>query len=502
MIGAGPAGLTAAYELLTRTAWRPVVLEASERVGGISTTVRYKGYRIDLGGHRFFSKSDRVMQWWLSVLPLQGGLPEESQLRYQGKSRSLANNGEGPDPEQVDRVMLVRQRRSSIYFEGRRFPYPLRLTPNLLNALGLARTIRMGVSYLRALARPVRPEKSLEDFLVNRFGRELYRTFFEEYTYKVWGVPCSELSASWGAQRIKRLSALETVLHGLGLSRKNHTSLIEQFLYPKYGPGQMWEETAARVVELGGEVLTGWRVEGIHHDGHGRVTSVAAVSTHGERREFAGDVFLSTMPVKELVGGLRPAAEEEAVRVAEGLPYRAFVTVGLLCGKLAPASSGMDENWIYIQEPGVKLGRVQVFNNWSPYLVADRSKTWLGLEYFCDEGDEFWRLRDEEVVAFAKREAARIGIAREADIEDGMVIRVPKAYPAYRGTYEEFGSLRAYLDQFDNLFLLGRNGMHRYNNQDHSMLAAMTLVDQLAAGRVDREALWGLNSEPDYIEER
>ncbi|MCC7175660.1 MAG: NAD(P)/FAD-dependent oxidoreductase [Bryobacterales bacterium] len=493
VIGAGPAGLTAACELLERTQIRPVVLERSEFMGGIARTVNYKGNRIDIGGHRFFSKSDRVMQWWFDILPMESA---------------------GVRPDSVDRVMLVRSRKSRIYFLRKFFDYPIRLTPGTLAKLGARRTLRIGLSYLWRALFPVRPERNLEQFFTNRFGSELYRTFFKDYTEKVWGVPCDRISAEWGSQRVKGLSVARTVLHffrqifrkSAGVAQRGtETSLIERFLYPKYGPGQMWEEVARRVGSKGGQVLTGWEVRGIHCSGR-RVTAVTAVNpATGEARRFEGDCFFSTMAVKDLVRALDADVPPPVRETAEALEYRDFITVGLLADRLEVHETGggpIEDNWIYIQEPDVLVGRLQLFHNWSPYLAADPSKVWIGLEYFCFEGDSLWTRTDAELVELAKTELERIGVLDPALVRDATVIRTQKTYPAYFGAYENFGVLREYLDRFENLYLIGRNGMHRYNNQDHSMLTAMTAVDNIVAGISSKENIWAVNTEEEYHEEK
>jgi protoporphyrinogen oxidase len=375
--------------------------------------------------------------------------------------------------------------------------------------------VRIGLSYLRSLLFPIRNETNLEQFFINRFGRELYRTFFKSYTEKVWGISCSQISAEWGAQRIKGLSIWKTITHivkkllpqrGGDLAQKNvETSLIEQFLYPKFGPGQMWEEVARRVRELGGEILTGWRVERIEHDGAGCVRAVVARNAAGERRRFPGEYFFSTMPVKELVAAMEPAAPPAIREIADGLVYRDFITVGVLCDRMKlrePSGEVVRDNWIYIQEPDVLVGRLQIFNNWSPHMVADRQKVWIGLEYFCNEDDDLWRKSDAEMIALAKSELASMQIVEETDVSDATVIRMPKTYPAYFGTYDRFPEVVSWANDFENLFLVGRNGMHKYNNQDHSMLASMTAVDNIIANVRSRENLWALNTEQDYHEER
>ncbi|MFT4979931.1 MAG: protoporphyrinogen oxidase, partial [Myxococcota bacterium] len=407
IIGAGPAGLTAAWELSQRTGLHPIVLEMSSQLGGLSRTVVHNGNRIDIGGHRFFTKVDRVMDWWLDMMPLQQ-LDEDVTLTYHNRTRPLpARTGPAPGKDE-QAVMLVRPRRSRIYYQGQFFDYPLKLTPETLGKLGLRQTARIAASYGRAMLRP-RPEHSLEDFLINRFGRVLYETFFEEYTEKVWGVPCAEISAEWGAQRIKGLNlktALEHFLRRLlpgspvDIAQKDtETSLIEQFLYPRLGPGQMWETVAERVLAAGGEIRTGWKViEVIAAPDSQQVTGVVARSPSGERVTIEADVVISTMPVQELVRALAPTAPAPpAVRaISEGLVYRDFITVGVLADRLRlhdvvdGRQVPIRDNWLYIPEPGVHVGRMQIFNNWSPDLVADPSQAWIGLEYFCTRGDALW----------------------------------------------------------------------------------------------------------------
>jgi len=517
IIGAGPAGLTAAYELLTRTDIVPIVIEKSDYMGGISRTVNYKGNRIDIGGHRFFSKSDRVMQWWLKILPMQALNGDHARITYQRQTTTVAAHPVGADPEREDRVMLVRSRKSRIYFMRQFFAYPITLSADTIRKLGLLKTMRIGFSYLRALLFPIRNETNLEQFFINRFGRELYLTFFKSYTEKVWGIDCKEISAEWGAQRIKGLSIYKTVTHILkkliprnkkeGISQKDvETSLIEQFLYPKFGPGQMWEEVARRVRGLGGEILTDWSVEEIERTDIGHVTAVSTTNTKtGESRRFEGDYFFSTMPVKDLVAAMNPAAPAPIREVSDGLIYRDFITVGILCNgiKLHEPSGGLvRDNWIYIQEPDVLVGRLQIFNNWSPAMVANPAHVWIGLEYFCNENDALWRKSDPEMIELAKFELASMNVLDLNDVLDATVIRMPKTYPAYFGSYNQFPEVISWVNEFDNLFLVGRNGMHKYNNQDHSMLTAMTAVDNIIGNVRSRENLWALNTEQDYHEEK
>jgi protoporphyrinogen oxidase len=514
--GAGPAGLTAALELLRRSDVAPIVFEADTQVGGISKTVNYRGNRMDLGGHRFFSKSDWVMRWWQEILPIAGGQDEAGPLRvsYQQQSRELLP-GDFAAPSS-DAVMLVRQRLSRIFYRRRLFDYPLKLNVNTLKNMGLVETLRIGLSYSHAQLIHRSPESSLEDFFVNRFGDRLYRTFFKDYTEKVWGVPCRDISAEWGAQRIKGLSVRKAIANAVAsrfrsasdtAQKQTETSLIERFLYPKFGPGQMWEEVARRVCLQGGRVHLKNRIVGLERNGS-QITAAMAQDETGAIRRVACDFFISTMPVSSLTAMLEPE-DAQLIRIAERLPYRDFMTAGLLLkrmnmsgAKLKRQGNGMPpDNWIYIQEPDVKIGRLQVFNNWSPALVANPDTIWLGLEYFCREGDELWSMENGRFVDFAAKELETLGMIDRRDVLDGTVVRVPKAYPAYFGEYRQFGKIRAYLEGFSNLYPVGRNGMHRYNNQDHSMLAAKSAVDAIIGGGRGKSDIWLINADDDYHEE-
>jgi protoporphyrinogen oxidase len=548
--GAGPAGLTAAYELLTRTDVQPVIFERTHAIGGIAQTFNYKGNRIDIGGHRFFSKSERVMNWWFSFLPRQGAPAADTaesahDIDYVAESivrRIVPPWAEGgdlvdddggiavatgvqtreevrvaPDPELTDEVMLHRPRLSRIYYKRHFFPYPIGITFTVARRLGLLNTALIGLSYCKAQLMPLRDETFLDAFFVNRFGRRLYETFFRDYTEKVWGVKCSDIRADWGAQRVKGLSLKRAVVHAVKdllssdfkkAQEERETSLITRFFYPKLGPGQMWETVAAEVTRAGGDIRFGHRVTGIITEDDA-VREVEVEDERGIRSRVTCDYFFSTMPVKELVKQTSPAPPAEVREVAEGLQYRDFLTVGLLLRKLhvqvkgsAPATS-VDDNWIYVQDGGVQVGRIQVFNNWSPYMVADRANTvWIGLEYFVNQDDVLWNTPDENLVKLGTLELERIGFIRGEDVLDGCVLRMPKAYPAYFGTYERLGVVQQWAARFSNLFLVGRNGMHRYNNQDHSMLTAMMAVDNILEGRTDQANLWDVNLDMVYHEEK
>lgn len=528
IIGAGPAGLTAALELLNKTDIIPVIFEMSGDIGGIAKTVNYKGNRIDIGGHRFFSKSDRVMQWWFDVFPVQKWVDEKNQplqIQYQGKNKSLNTHPENaPDPDKTDNVFLVRNRLSRIYYLRRFFSYPLAFNADTIRKLGLLRLSKIGMSYLGAKIAPVKPEKSLEDFFINRFGKELYLTFFKDYTEKVWGFKCNEISPEWGAQRIKSLDITKAVLHAISkpfqkkdiLQKDIETSLIERFIYPKFGPGQLWEEVAKTILNRGGELHMNKELFSISPESAHQVRSVKVRNTiTGEVESYDGDYFFSTMPVRELIQGFESQVPEDIRDLASKLTYRDFITVGLLLSKFRynkgfvhksdhtqHANNLVPDNWIYIQEKDVKVGRLQIFNNWSPYMVADPDTIWIGLEYFCNEGDELWNKSETALKALACEEMIRMNLIDAADVLDSVVIRMKKTYPTYNGAYENFDRIRNFTDKFENLFLIGRNGMHRYNNQDHSMLTAITAVENIINGVTIKDNIWEVNTEQDYHEEK
>ncbi len=503
IIGAGPAGLTAAYELLQRAGHiKPVIYEMSGSLGGLARTVNYKGNRIDIGGHRFFSRSERVLQWWQKILPLEKTTSEAQGLliQYHHKTSRVYPLSEGLDPQKTDKVMLIRERFSRIFFQGKFFDYPVTLSRDTLFKLGWARIIKIGISYIYARFLP-RKEKSLEDFFINRFGNELYNTFFKDYTEKVWGVPCTQISPQWGGQRIKALSVSKVFAHMVkrllfpkGSARKTETSLIQKFLYPKLGPGQMWQEVALLARAGGADIHLNHQVIGLTMRAGNVVEVKVKDLTTGESKTQSGDYFLSTMPVKDLITSITPSVQGDIYNVAQNLQYRDFITVGLLLRRLNNHDITRD-NWIYIQEKKVKVGRLQIYNNWSPYLVEDPGTIWLGLEYFCNEGDELWEKSDEHLIAFAADELTSIGIIKKEDVIDGTVIRMPKAYPSYTGSYSKFSLIRDFTDRIENLFLIGRNGMHQYNNQDHSMLAAMTAVDNIISNVKSKDNIWGINTE-------
>ena len=511
IIGAGPAGVTAAFELLrANEGYDVLILEESQAIGGISRTVCHGGNRMDIGGHRFFSKDREVNEWWENLMPHQGA-PSYDDKKL-GREVRLCEGG--PDPETTDRVMLTRNRVSRIYYKKKFFDYPVKMNANTIKNMGLGTTAKAGMSYLAATVKK-RPEDSLENFYVNRFGRQLYSMFFEGYTEKLWGRHPREISADWGAQRVKGLS-IRAVLKDMlskvfGTKQKEvETSLIEEFSYPKLGPGQLWETAAQEVENMGGEIRKGCRVCRFDTEGE-RITGVWYVDADGREVREEADVVISSMPVKDLVAGLPEVPENEA-RIAAGLPYRDFVTVGLLVDRLELKNTTelktlgniVPDCWIYVQDTGVKLGRIQIFNNWSPYMVTDPEKyVWIGLEYFCSEGDEYWSMSEEEWVKFGVGELVSMGVITGADVvRDSHKECVKKAYPAYFDTYSEMDKLIEYLDTYKNLWCVGRNGQHRYNNMDHSMATSFAAVRGILANSDDKSGVWSVNTEKSYHEEK
>lgn len=507
VIGAGPAGLAAAYELVRRGGIYPVVLEATPHIGGISRTAVYKNNRMDLGGHRFFTKDPDVMTLWKEFMPLQGA-PASDDLRL-GRNVDLSPGG--PDPETAEHVMLLRQRLSRILYRKRFFDYPIRLKRKTLANLGLKNTIAAGFGMVGATLFK-RREVSLEDFYINRFGKPLYRMFFEDYTEKVWGIHPARISPEWGAQRVKGVSLAgmlgSMLLRPFGLKRPVETSLIEQFHYPKKGPGQLYERMASEIERLGGEVLTRMTVTRLEKN-RDRITAVHALDHEGREIRIEAEAVFSSMAIKDLVAAMGNDVPNDVQSIASALPYRDFVTVGVLAKRMAiPNESGIPtlgeyvpDCWIYIQEKHVRMGRLQIFNNWSPYLVDEPDHTvWIGLEYFCSEGDDLWNRSDSAMADLALEELEAIGMVYRTDVLDLTVVRVQKAYPAYFGSYDRFGTIREYLASIGNLYCIGRNGQHRYNNMDHSILTAMTAVKAYLDPEMDKDCIWKVNTEGEYHE--
>lgn len=460
VVGGGPAGLTAAYEL-TKKNLNPLVFEKYDKVGGIARTENYKGFYFDMGGHRFFTKSKKVNEFWHEIL--------------------------GDE-------FLLRPRLSRIYYTRKYFNYPLKPI-NAMKGLGLWQSMLIGFSYLRWQLFPYQREDTFEQWVTNRFGKRLFHTFFKSYTEKVWGIPTSELSAEWAAQRIKDLDLKAALLNMFsGNNNNNITTLIEQFHYPKRGPGMLWNEVRHRINENGGEVHLNSNVCGINRQDN-RIVSVL-VSREGREEIVTGTDFISSMPVTEFIKKLNPPPPQEVLQAARNLKYRDFLTVCLIVDK----PQLFEDNWIYIHDSDVHVGRIQNFKNWSQFMVPDPSKTSLGLEYFCNEGDQLWNSDDSELIELGKREIEKIGLAKYEDVLDGCVFRVEKSYPVYDSTYkDQLAIVRGFLDSLENFQTIGRNGLHRYNNQDHAMLTGMLAVRNLLYG--EQNDLWVVNAEQEYHEE-
>lgn len=515
IIGAGPAGITAGYELLknrhnAQEQFEVVILEDTNEIGGISRTVRHNGNRMDIGGHRFFSKDSRVVQWWDEIMPRQGYPAMDDKIL--GREVPLVPNGK--DPEAEDCVMLTRNRVSRIYYRKKFFDYPVKMNWNTIKNMGLLTTMGAGFSYLYSMVSK-KPEDSLENFYINRFGKKLYSMFFEGYTEKLWGRHPSDISADWGAQRVKGLSIvailkdiLQKAIPGLKKA-KVETSLIEEFQYPKFGPGQLWETAAQEFVNMGGTIQKNCKVVGVHTEND--VVTEVVYEEDGIRKTLKADCFISSMPVKDLIESMNDV-DADVQRIAAGLPYRDFVTVGLCVKKinlknetkLKTLQNIVPDCWIYVQDVGVKLGRIQIFNNWSPYMVAKPEETvWMGLEYFCAEGDQYWNMSESEWVDFAVQELLTMGVLEDAsDVLDYHKECVKKAYPAYFDTYYEIDKVVDYLNTFHNLYCVGRNGQHRYNNMDHSMATSFEAVKNICTGATSKENIWSVNTEEEYHEEK
>jgi protoporphyrinogen oxidase len=505
--GAGPAGLTCALELLRKTSYIPIIIEKDSQVGGISKTVIHNKNHLDIGGHRFFSKSDRVLRWWNEVLPFESAAAG-TYLTYQGKTHKVSvPRYKNSNPH---KRMMLRNRKSRIYYNREFYDYPITLRLDTFTKLGIIKSCKIVAEYMWALIFPIQPEITLEEFYINRFGKELYKTFFKSYTEKIWGKQCSELSAEWGKQRVKGVSLMEVVKHfffkklNIRQNRKTvKTSLMDNFLYPVYGPGQLWEEVARMIKDRGGKIILQAEVSGI------TVSDKKVQTVHyrrdGKEHDIQADYFFSTMPVQQLVMSVRGDLPDVVVsNIAVDLEYRDFITVGLLAEHLKLESKGeiVKDNWIYIHEPHVECARIQFFNNWSEKMVSNPQNHWIGVEYIVSKEGSLWNKSNEEIKEQAIYELEYMGIISRDHIIDHHVERIEKAYPVYAGSYADFSRVKEYVNSIDNLFLIGRNGMHRYNNQDHSMLTAMAAVDMIAEGKIDKKAIWDINTDDEYHEEK
>ena len=485
-----------------------VVFEESDCFGGISKTVNYKGNRMDMGGHRFFSKIPEVNAWWDHMLPMQGHPTYDDIILH----RPMPVAEGGPDPEKEDRVMLTRHRVSRILFDTKFYDYPISLKPETFKNFGLLTTLKVGFSYLGSMFHKL-PEDNLENFYINCFGRKLYSMFFEYYTENLWGRHPSEIDASWGAQRTKGLSIMGILKDFFGKlfkvkNRKVNTSLIEEFKYPKLGPGQLWDVTAAEVEKLGGTIIKNAKVTRVHKNANNVLTSLT-YEKDGQELTMEGDYFISSMPVKDLVGGMNDVPAD-AARIAAGLPYRDYMTLGVLVPKInlvnktniRTVNNIVPDCWVYVQDRNVKLGRFQIYNNWSPYMIKDLEHTvWIGLEYFVNEGDEYWNMTEEEFAKIGVSEMIKLGLIDSPDVVlDVHMEKVKKAYPAYFDTYDEIDRLVDYLSSIENLYCVGRNGQHRYNNIDHSMVTSFEAVKNILTGSKDKKNIWSVNTEQEYHE--
>lgn len=476
IIGAGPAGLACAYYLLKNTDFKPVILEESPYIGGISRTHFHNENRMDLGGHRFFTKSEEVMNFWQDILPFTHThlLPENSN----------------------ENVFLTRNRVSRIYFLKKFFDYPISFKPQTFINMGFINVMKSGFGYLYS-ALFKRKETSLENFYINRFGQPLYKMFFEDYTEKVWGIHPSKISPDWGKQRVKGLSIFKVLLNCFKLNKEKETSLIEEFLYPPHGPGQFYQNVARKILDMGGRILLNHKVNGFEFE-NSSVKTVKTIDNNGNIESFDAEAVFSSMPIKDLINSFETQVPENVKNIATNLQYRDFITVGLLVDNLK--IDNLKDCWIYIQEKDVKLGRLQIFNNWSPYMVKNPEKQkFIGLEYFCNEGDYMWTMIDEDFIKMASYELEKIGIISQNDIKDSVLIRVKKAYPAYFGVYKDFDIVKDYINSIDNLYCIGRNGQHRYNNMDHSILSSFEAARSFI-NHSDKEIIWNVNTEKEYHE--
>ncbi len=510
IIGAGPAGLTAAYELLNKSnKYKVIVLESEKQVGGLSKTVNYNNNRMDLGGHRFFSKNEEVVKFWKEIMPVQGEMSFDDKAL--GREKKLEEGG--PDPEKEDCTFLIRNRLSRIYYLKHFFNYPITINWDTLKNLGFLNVLRGGFSYLKSIIFK-RKETSLENFYINRFGKKLYKMFFEDYTFKVWGRHPSKISADWGSQRAKGLSIIAVVKDWFCKvfhlkNKRKETSLIESFYYPKYGPGQFFEELEKKIIGKNGEIRKECTVTKINIKNK-KIVSVT-YKHNGKEIEVKGDKFISSMPLKDLIESFSIKVDANIKRIATNLPYRDFMTVGLLVKKLKLKNTTnirtlcniIPDCWLYVQDKEVNMGRIQVFNNWSPYMVASPlDGVWLGLEYFCNENDDKWNMSDKDFINKAIDELVSMNIIDKEDVLDSHLERVKKAYPAYFDTYSEIDKLINYLNKFSNLYCVGRNGQHRYNNMDHSMMSAMIAAKKIINNDKDKTEIWNVNVEKVYHEEK
>ncbi len=500
ILGAGPAGLTTAYELLQRTDIKPLVIEKNSVVGGMCVSVRYKGNFMDVGGHRYFTKFKKVRDWWLNILPLQTVASKDDILLQ--RDLHLQNTPDTPEinPNIDDDVMLKRYKLCRIFYLERFFDYPVSLNFSTIIGLGPLRMTKIFLSYVRAKIWKIKPEKTAEDFLINMFGRELYQTFFKNYTEKLWGIECKEISAEWGRERIRGIRFWETLISLFKNIFVRSVKPEDPFLYPKLGPGQFWEKIAAKIVEQGGEIRLNCEAVQIDTDGK-NIRFVELKNSEGKTEKTAADYVVSSLPLKNLLQ-ITNNAPQEVRKVANGLMYRNFRSAAVLLNKLnikntskIPTVNGiLPDTWVYIHEKGVQMGRMQVYNNWSPYLLKEDNKVWIGFEYFGGDSDEIWTMSAAEFEKLAVAEGIKLGIIAKEDVLDVTSYKLDKAYPAYFGAYNEFATVKKYIDEIKNLYPVGRAGLHKYINIDHVVLSGMAAAENIAENMPDKENIWNVDT--------
>ncbi len=512
IIGAGPAGLTAAYELVTKTDILPIIIEASDQVGGLSKTIKQAGWSFDIGPHRFFSKDPIINNIWEDTLPLQGK-PSREDIEL-NRDITLSNKENAPDPAMSDNVMLSKNRLTRIYHRRQFFDYPIKINFQNLKKMGLFNVIKILSDYFIIQIKPIKPEKNLEDFYINRFGRTLYKTFFKDYTEKVWGVSCREIPQSWGVQRVKNLSITKIIIEifqkTLNPKRSSQeTSLIDRFIYPKLGAGQMYEEMAKVIINKGGIIKTKQLVSQIELKDNNIKSILVKNSGSGAIDKYTGDYFISSLAIKDLIA-MMDQTPTHIKNLADGLQYRDLILIVSVYEKLQLKNNTnirtrnnlVPDNWIYVQEKEAKMGRLDIFNNFSPWMLKNDNQVLIAAEYFCTKDDDFWKLSDQELIEYGKQEFDNIGVANKCDWRQSFIHRQTKAYPAYLGTYDNFSEIQDYLNSLINFYAIGRNGQHRYNNMDHSMLTAIKAVAIICSDNKNKNELWNINTEQSYHEKK
>lgn len=496
IIGVGPAGLTAAYELLQKTDIQPILIEKSDHVGGMCVSVPYHGNLMDVGGHRYFTKFERIKKWWLQFLPLQT-MPSSDDIALNRDLKiTLAPDF---DPQKMDDVMLKRYKLSRIYYLRRFFDYPVSLNFDTIFGLGLKRMTKIFFSYIKAKALPIKEEKTAEDFLINTFGRELYQTFFKDYTEKLWGIECREISAEWGRERIRGIYFWETLISLFKNIFIRKSKPEDPFLYPKLGPGQLWDKVAEKITAQGGEFIFNSEVIDLDNQ-NGKINTITIRTNDGKTEKLSADYIICSLPIQNLIKMLHNVPQN-VQEVAEGLMYRNFRAAAILLNKMTLKNTSklpsvnniLPDTWVYIQESDVQMGRMQIYNNWSPYLLQNQNNVWIGFEYFGGDNDKIWNMSAAEFEKLAVSEGCKIGIIEEKDVLDVTSYKLEKAYPAYFGTYKRFDEIKNYLDTLSNLYPVGRNGLHKYINIDHVVLSGIAAADNIAQNMPDKDNIWNID---------